>query len=71
MGSGLEDPTRHYKMCETIWIASGQMNKDYWLRAFPTTLWGIAIDWFIKLDDEYIVSWDALKKAFKAKFKLL
>lgn len=37
--NGSKDPVMHCNMCETIWIVGGQLDKDYWLRAFPTTLW--------------------------------
>lgn len=55
-------------MCKTILLANNQLDKDYWLRAFPTTLQGIAIDWFSKLEDKHIESWDSLKN--RRKFKL-
>lgn len=43
-GDELEDSTRHCRTCMTIWEASGQNDEHYWLKAFPATLRGMAID---------------------------
>lgn len=50
---------------------SGQNDHDYWLKAFLATLRGIAMDWYINLAAQYMVSWNELKKAFQKEFKLL
>lgn len=45
-GDGSADPIKHCKTCETIWTANGVTNEDDWVRQFPATLRGVAIDWF-------------------------
>lgn len=70
-GDGSEDPVCHCKTCITIWEANGQDDQDYWLKAFPTTLQGIAIDWYTDLDAKHKMQWSELRKAFQDEFKLL
>lgn len=64
MGNGSEDPVRHCKTCETIWIASAQDDPDQWLRAFLATLRDSAIDWYSELDQAQRATWRVLKQAF-------
>ena len=43
-GDEAVDPIRHCKTCETIWRANGVTDTNEWVRQFPATLRGVAID---------------------------
>ena len=70
-GDGMADLIRHCKTCKTIWTANGVTDKDEWVRLFPTTLRGVAIDWFADADPQILTSWATVKKEFITKFQLL
>lgn len=70
-GLGSEDPARHCKTCVTIWQANGEDDEDNWLKAFPATLRGIAIDWYTDLPITSKDTWKRLAKAFEEEFRLL
>ena len=65
-GDGTVDPIRHCKTCETIWRANGITDADEWMRQFPATLRGVAIDWFTSTDPQKLNNWDNVKKEFLA-----
>ena len=54
-----------------IWKANGIIDTDEWVRQFPATLCGVAIDWFADADPQNLTTWDNLKKEFTAEFQLL
>lgn len=70
-GDEAADPIRHCKTCETIWRANGITDPNEWIRQFPATLRGVAIDWFTDTDPQKLNSWDNIKEEFIAKFQLL
>lgn len=70
-GDGTTDPIRHSKTCETIWMANGVTDEDDWVRQFPATLRGVAIDWFSDTSPQKLNTWENVKKEFIAKFRLL
>lgn len=41
------------------------------MKAFFATLWGVVINWYMDLADIEKATWDAPRKAFEEKFKLL
>ena len=55
-GDGTTDPIRHCKTCETIWTANGVIDIDEWVRQFPATLRGVAINWFADADPQKLTS---------------
>ena len=71
MRDGSEDPARHCKTCITLWQANGENDSNEWLKEFPATLRGIAIDWYANLDAGKKNTWDNLRGAFEEEFKLL
>ena len=70
-GDGMASPIRHCKTCETIWKTNGVTNRDEWVWQFPTTLRGVAINWFADTDPQKLQSWAAVKKEFITEFQLL
>ncbi|GLJ23905.1 hypothetical protein SUGI_0454230 [Cryptomeria japonica] len=70
-GDSKDDPARHCRTCETIWTANGVTDQDEWMKQFPATLRGVAIDWYSDLDKTGVTTWDELKKAFEKEFRLL
>ena len=44
---------------------------DYWLKAFLTTLQGMVIDWYTKILATQRTTWNNLKGAYEAEFRLL
>ena len=55
-GDRTADPIRHCKTCKTIWTANGVTNIDEWVRQFPATSRGVAIDWFANVDPQKLTS---------------
>lgn len=70
-GDGKEDPVRHCRTCETIWSANGVTDQDEWVTQFPTTLRGVAIDWYSDMDKAKVGTWLDLKEEFGIEFHLL
>ena len=70
-GDGTADPVRHCKTCVTIWTANGVTDEDEWVRQFPATLRGVAIDWYSDMDPQKLTTWGDVKKEFIAEFRLL
>lgn len=67
----MRGPVWHCKTSIMIWEVNGQDDHDYLLKAFPTTLWGIAIDWYTDLDVKDKAGWSELNEAFEEEFRLL
>ena len=65
-----EDPARHCKTCITIWQANRQNDVVEWLKAFPATLRGIAIDWYTDLEAGKKNTWNNIRIAFEEEFRL-
>lgn len=61
-GDGTADPIRHCKTCETTWTANGVTDEDDWIRQFPATLPGVAIDWFSDTNPQKLNTWENVKK---------
>lgn len=70
-GDGTADPIRHYKTCKTIWTANGIIDTNEWVRQFPATVRGVAIDWFVDTDPQKLTNWVEVKKEFTNEFQLL
>ena len=47
------------------------MDEDEWVRQFPATLWGVAIDWYSDMDPQKLSTWADVKREFIADFRLL
>ena len=52
-------------------MANGVTDADDWVRQFPATLLGVAIDWFSDTDPQKLNTWENVKKEFIAEFRLL
>ena len=50
---------------------NGITDTNEWVRQFPATLRGVAIDWFADTDPQKLSNWDNIKKEFITKFQLL
>jgi hypothetical protein len=68
IGNGIVNPVRHCKTCEMIWTVNGVTDKDDWIRQFPATLRGVAIDWFSDIDQKKLATCAELKKEFTVEF---
>ena len=67
-GDGMPNPIRHCKMCKTIWTINGMIDEDDWVRQFPKTLQGVAIDWFSNINPQKLTTWVDVRKKFVAEF---
>ena len=71
-GDGSNDPACHRRTCITIWQENGENDQDEWMKEFPATLEGIAIDWYMKLDvAKKATQRRDLRITFEEEFKLL
>ena len=47
-GNMIDDPEQYLFLCEVVWIVRKTTNDDVKKGQLATTLWGHALDWFMK-----------------------